>query len=308
MSQRGSTLGCMTAPDRTGPQPVGEGPRLLVLTGLSGAGRSTGAKVLEDLGFYVIDNLPPELLRPAVDLNDLQTGRRRLAVVLDSRGGFPLHELEDHIHQLEDAGIHVTLVFLDADDEALIRRYEEHRRPHPLGLPTLAESIASERTMMADLRIRADMYVNTSETNVHQLRNWFSHQLSALAESHAMRLAVTSFGFKKGTPRDLDLMFDVRFLPNPHWLPELRPLTGRDQAVREHVLSNRDSSEFLDLLRGLLSFLVPRYREEGKSYVSIGIGCTGGRHRSVALAEELAGWLTECGHHASVCHRDIGAE
>lgn len=305
MSQRGSTLGCMTAPDSTGPQPVGEGPRLLVLTGLSGAGRSTGAKVLEDLGFYVIDNLPPELLRPAVDLNDLQTGRRRLAVVLDSRGGFPLHELEDHIHQLEDAGIHVTLVFLDADDEALIRRYEEHRRPHPLGLPTLAESIASERTMMADLRIRADMYVNTSETNVHQLRNWFSHQLSALAESHAMRLAVTSFGFKKGTPRDLDLMFDVRFLPNPHWLPELRPLTGRDQAVREHVLSNRDSSEFLDLLRGLLSFLVPRYREEGKSYVSIGIGCTGGRHRSVALAEELAGWLTECGHHASVCHRDL---
>ncbi len=260
------------------------------------------------MGFYVIDNLPPDLLRPAVDLNDLQAGRRRLAVVLDIRGGFPLHELEDHIRQLEEAGIHVTLVFLDADDEVLIRRYEEHRRPHPLGLPTLAESIASERDMMADLRLRADMYVNTSETNVHELRNWFAHQLSALAESHAMRLAVTSFGFKKGTPRDLDLMFDVRFLPNPHWLPELRPLTGRDPAVREYVLSNRDTSDFLDLLHDLLSFLVPRYREEGKSYMSIGIGCTGGRHRSVALAEELAGWLTDCGHHATVRHRDIGKE
>lgn len=284
---------------------TGEGPRLLVLTGLSGAGRSTGAKVLEDLGLYVIDNLPPDLLLRAVELNDLRAGHRHLAVVLDSRGGFPLNELETYIHELEQAGIHVTLVFLDADDDVLIRRYEEHRRPHPLGLETLAESITVEREMMADLRLRADMYVNTSETNVHQLRSWFGHHLSALVEEHPMRLAVTSFGFKNGTPRDVDLMFDVRFLPNPHWIPELRPLTGRNMEVRRHVLTHEDAEGFLDHLRDLLSFLLPRYRDEGKSYVSIGIGCTGGRHRSVAMAEELGSWLAVRGYHATVRHRDV---
>ena len=253
----------------------------------------------------MIDNLPPDLLRQVVELNDLRAGSRHLAVVLDSRGGFPLNELETHIHELEQAGIRVTLVFLDADDDALIRRYEEHRRPHPLGLETLAESIDVEREMMADLRLRADMYVNTSETNVHQLRGWFAHHLSALVDEHPMRLAVTSFGFKNGTPRDVDLMFDVRFLPNPHWIPELRPLTGRNVAVRRHVLSNEDAKEFLDRVHDLLSFLVPRYREEGKSYVSIGIGCTGGRHRSVALAEELGSWLAGRGYHATVRHRDM---
>ena len=296
----------MAETEATGGPPTGEGPRLLVLTGLSGAGRSTGAKVLEDLGFSVIDNLPPDLLRQAVELNDLRAGSRHLAVVLDSRGGFPLNELETHIHELEQVGIHVTLVFLDADDDVLIRRYEEHRRPHPLGLETLAESIDAEREMMADLRLRADMYVNTSETNVHQLRSWFAHHLSALVDEHPMRLAVTSFGFKNGSPRDVDLMFDVRFLPNPHWIPELRPLTGRNEAVRQHVLSSGDAEEFLDRVHDLLAFLVPRYREEGKSYVSIGIGCTGGRHRSVALAEEMASWLVGRGYHATVRHRDLG--
>ena len=282
-----------------------DGPRLLVLTGLSGAGRSTGAKVLEDLGFYVIDNLPPGLLRRAVELNDIGEGNRQLAVVLDSRSGFPLNEIESHFRDLERADVHVTLVFLDADDDVLIRRYEEHRRPHPLGLETLADSIDAEREMMADLRLRADMYVNTSETNVHQLRSWFAHHLSALVEDHPMRLGVTSFGFKNGTPRDVDLMFDVRFLPNPHWIRELRPLTGMDSGVRSYVMSSGDAIGFLDRVCDLLSFLVPRFREEGKSYVSIGIGCTGGRHRSVALAEELSGWLAGQGYHATVRHRDI---
>ena len=220
--------------------------------------------MLEDLGFYVIDNLPPVLLRQTVELNDLREGSRHLAVVVDSRGGFPLDELENHFGELEQAGIQVTLVFLDADEDVLIRRYEEHRRPHPLGLETLADSIAAERAMMADLRLRADMYVNTSETNVHQLRSWFAHHLSALVDDHPMRLAVTSFGFKNGTPRDVDLMFDVRFLPNPHWKPELRPLTGRNPAVRRHVLSSSDAEGFLDRVRDLLSFLVPRYRGRGE--------------------------------------------
>lgn len=295
----------MAEPDTPPAAPARQGSRLLVLTGLSGAGRSTGAKVLEDLGFYVIDNLPPFLLRQVVELNDLRAGGRRLAVVLDSRGGFPLTELEAHIHELERSGIRVTLVFLDADDDVLIRRYEEHRRPHPLGLPTLADSIGAERGMMADLRLRADMYINTSETNVHQLREWFGSHLSALADGHGMRLAVTSFGFKNGTPRDNDLMFDVRFLPNPHWVPGLRVLTGRDEQVRAYVLSSDDAKGFLERLRDMLSFLIPRYREEGKSYVSIGIGCTGGRHRSVALAEDVGEWLLAEGHHTTVRHRDI---
>ena len=281
------------------------GPRLLVLTGLSGAGRSTGAKVLEDLGFYVIDNLPPELLRRVVELNDLRAGRRRQAVVLDSRGGFPVDRLEAHIGALEETGTGVTLVFLDADDDVLIRRYEEHRRPHPLGLETLAESIAAERRLMADLRLRADMYVNTSGTNVHQLRNWFAQHMSALAGEQAMHLTVKSFGFKKGSPRDVDLMFDVRFLPNPHWSEELRPLTGRDEPVRRHVFSNGDAEGFLDRVYGMLSFLVPRYREAGKPYVSIGVGCTGGRHRSVAVAEEVGAWLASQGYRAAVRHRDL---
>lgn len=295
----------MAEPDVPPAATTGRDSRLLVLTGLSGAGRSTGAKVLEDLGFYVIDNLPPFLLRQVVELNNLRAGGRRLAVVLDSRGGFPLTELEAHIRELERSGIRVTLVFLDADDDVLIRRYEEHRRPHPLGLPTLADSIGAEREMMADLRLRADMYINTSETNVHQLREWFGSHLSTLADEHGMRLAVTSFGFKNGTPRDNDLMFDVRFLPNPHWVPGLRPLTGRDEQVRAHVLLSDDAIGFLERLRDMLSFLIPRYREEGKSYVSIGIGCTGGRHRSVAVAEAVGEWLVGEGHHTTVRHRDI---
>ena len=296
----------MAEPEAPPGPSAGGGTRLLVLTGLSGAGRSTGAKVLEDLGFYVIDNLPPDLLRRAVEQHGLRDGSRHLAVVLDSRGGFPLDELETHIGELEQAGVRVTLVFLDADDDVLIRRYEEHRRPHPLGLETLAESIAAERELMADLRVRADLYMNTSETHVHQLRAWFAQDLSALVGEHSMYLTVKSFGFKRGAPRDVDLMFDVRFLPNPHWVPELRPLTGRDAAVRRHVLSDGDADGFLDRVYGLLSFLIPRYRTEGKSYVSIGIGCTGGRHRSVALAEEVGDWLSEQGYRAAVRHRDIG--
>lgn len=296
----------MAEPEAPPGESAGGGdPRLLVLTGLSGAGRSAGAKALEDLGFHVIDNLPPELLRRVVELNGLRPGRRLLAVVLDSRGGFPLDRLETHIGALEEAGVGVTLVFLDADDDVLIRRYEEHRRPHPLGLETLAESIAAERGLMADLRVRADMYVNTSDINVHQLRSWFAQHLSALAGEQVMHLTVKSFGFKKGAPRDVDLMFDVRFLPNPHWSPELRTLTGRDAAVRGHVFSNGDAEGFLDRVYGMLSFLVPRYRAEGKSYVSIGIGCTGGRHRSVAVAEEVGAWLASQGYSAAVRHRDL---
>ena len=293
------------APDG-GLQAAGEPPRLLVLTGLSGAGRSTGAKALEDLGFYVIDNLPPGLLRQVVDLDDLRRRGEHLAVALGSRSGYRINELDEAIAELESSGIRVTLVFLDATDDTLIRRYEEHRRPHPLGLATLPESIAAEREMMEPLRSQADLYVNTSDFNVHEFRRWLVSQFADLEEEPSLRVAVTSFGFKNGTPRDLDLMFDVRFLPNPYWVPELRNLIGTDQKVREHVMSLADARGFLERLREMLVFLIPRYRQEGKSYVSIGIGCTGGRHRSVALAEELGDWLRDQNHHPAVRHRDAG--
>ena len=292
----------------SGPPPAGEPtrelPQLLVLTGLSGAGRSTGAKVLEDLGFYVIDNLPPGLLRNVVDLNDLLDTPRRLAVVVDSRGGFPVTELQDAIGDLEAAGIAVTVVFLDAEDDALIRRYEEHRRPHPVDGDTLAESISREREMLSKLRESADMYFNTTDTNVHQLRQRIERQFQELSTARPLRVAVTSFGFKNGSPRDVDLMFDVRFLPNPHWVPELRAQTGRDEGVREYVFSHEDARTFNEYLRSLLTFLIPRFRDEGKSYVSIGIGCTGGRHRSVAFAEDLGAWLADQGYRATIRHRD----
>lgn len=280
-------------------------PELLIVTGMSGAGRSTAAKVLEDLGFYVIDNLPPRLLKEVVSLDDMLDNARRFAVVIDSRGGFPLSVLEESIAELERNGVLVVVVFLDADDDVLIRRYEEHRRPHPLAHGVLSDAVAAEREMFADLRASADIYINTTETNVHELRERLEAQFAELKAERPMRLSVVSFGFKRGAPRDVDLMFDVRFLPNPHWQPDLRPLTGRDAPVRDYVLDQADAGEFLDRVKGLLEFLIPRFRAEGKSYVSVGIGCTGGRHRSVALAEELGGWLTDEGYRAIVRHRDM---
>jgi len=291
--------------DTTAPGDLGvAAPELLIVTGMSGAGRSTAAKVLEDLGFYVIDNLPPRLLQEVVSLDDMLDNARRFAVVIDSRGGFPVSDLESSIADLEHNGILVMVMFLDADDDVLIRRYEEHRRPHPLGHGVLADAVAAEREMFTELRASADIYINTSDTNVHELRNRIEQQFAEFKAERPMRLSVVSFGYKRGAPRDVDLMFDVRFLPNPHWQPELRPLTGRDAPVREYVLGLDDAQEFLDRVEGLLGFLIPRFRAEGKSYVSIGVGCTGGRHRSVAMAEEIGKWLTDGGYRAIVRHRD----
>lgn len=279
-------------------------PQVLIVTGMSGAGRSTAAKVLEDLGFYVIDNLPPALIHEVVDFNDLLDTPRRLAVVIDARGGFPAEDPQSAIADLERDGIAVTVLYLDADDDVLIRRYEEHRRPHPLDHDTLADAISAEREMMSELRGSADIYINTSDTNVHELRQRIEREFTGMQVERPMRVSVTSFGFKNGAPRDVDVMFDVRFLPNPHWVPELRPLTGRDRPVRDYVLEQDDAQEFIRHVQSLLDFLIPRFRTEGKSYLSIGVGCTGGRHRSVAIAETLAGWLADQGFRATVRHRD----
>jgi UPF0042 nucleotide-binding protein len=272
---------------------------------MSGAGRSTAAKVLEDLGYTVIDNLPPQLLAQAVAHHEVPERRRRLAVVIDSRAGNPLERLGPAIDELDRQGVQTRVLFLDTDDSLLIRRYEESRRPHPLRHGTIADSIAAEREMLSDLKESADVVIDTTELNVHDLRRRITELFAEVQDHRPMRVTVTSFGYKNGIPRDADLLFDVRFLPNPHWIRDLRPLRGTDAAVRDYVLGHAEASEFLTRVEDLLGFLIPRYEEEGKSYLTIGLGCTGGHHRSVVLAEELGTWLDKQGISASVRHRDV---
>jgi len=279
-------------------------PQVLIVTGMSGAGRSTAAKVLEDLDYLVVDNLPPELIDDVVRHNIESPGSRNLAVVIDARGGYPIDEIKAGIEAAEREGVEASLLFLDAADEVLIRRFEENRRPHPVAGDTLVDSIGAERSFLAELRADADFVLDTSDLNVHELRRRLEQEFLGRRE-RPMRIAVSSFGFKHGAPRDADLLFDVRFLPNPYWVPELRPLTGNDAPVRHYVLDDRDAQEFMHKIQGLIDFLVPRFRHEGKSYVSIAIGCTGGRHRSVAIADALAKWLDGRGVRATVRHRDI---
>jgi UPF0042 nucleotide-binding protein len=283
-------------------------PHLVIITGMAGAGRSFAAKALEDLGFFVIDNLPADLIGTVVARADLPESRHeRFAVVADTRAGLDFEQLDVVVRDMAADGVPTTVVFLDADDEVLARRYRESRRPHPVPGDTLVESITAERAALAVLRESADLIIDTSDTNVHELRERITEAFTGGVGERPMKVTVTSFGFKHGTPRVGDLLFDVRFLPNPHWVDELRPLTGLDEPVRRHVMDQDDTREFVGQLDALLSFLVPRYRREGKSYLTIGIGCTGGRHRSVALAEHMAhliGALPDV--EVVVRHRDIG--
>jgi RNase adapter protein RapZ len=280
-------------------------PHVLVVTGMSGAGRSSAAKILEDLGYTVIDNLPPRLLVPAAQSHDLPQRHKHLAVVIDSRGGLPILEIRRAVEELGRGGVLTRVVFLDADDDVIVSRYEENKRPHPLGRSTISESIAAERELLTDLREEADVIVDTSSLNVHDLRDRLTSQFSEDDMTRPMRVSLRSFGFKHGTPRDADLLFDVRFLPNPHWVPELRHLRGTDERVAEYVLSTEAAKEFVDRVDDLLAFLIPHFETEGKSYLSVGIGCTGGHHRSVAIAEELGRRLAQHDVKAVVRHRDI---
>ncbi len=275
---------------------------------MSGAGRSLAGKALEDVGFFVIDNLPANLISQVVEDADLavDTRRRQLAVAVDTRGGLSFDELEEVLLVLDVDGVPTTLLFLDADDEVLETRFAESRRPHPVEAPTLAESISLERQALEDLRGEADVVIDTSDLSVHELRDAIGEVFAGERPRRPLRVAVTSFGFKHGVPRVVDLLFDVRFLPNPHWDAELRPLTGLDTRVREYVLAHEDTASFLDRAHSLLEFLLPRYEKEKKSYLTVGIGCTGGRHRSVVLAEELAAWLSGRDVEVSVRHRDMG--
>ncbi len=281
-----------------------DGPRLAVVTGMSGAGRSHAARALEDLGFFVVDNLPAELIDDVVVRASAPGSQReRIAVVVDVRSGVQFAALDQALRTLAEKGVPTTVLFLDADDDTLAARFEETRRPHPVPGPTIGESILSERRALDEVRGLADLVIDTSALNVHELRDAVMAAFGS--RSRALQVAVVSFGFKHGVPRVVDIVHDVRFLPNPHWDPALRPLTGLDAPVREQVLGSPDATEFLQRTEGMLDFLLPRYVAEGKAYLTIGIGCTGGRHRSVAIAEALGEWLRGRGDvDVTVRHRD----
>jgi UPF0042 nucleotide-binding protein len=277
-----------------------------IITGLSGAGRSTAADVLEDLGYFVIDNVPPLLIPKVAELALGDQRQTRYALVIDVRTGHFVEDLQKALEQLRELGARTRILFLDAADDALVTRFEATRRPHPMATQDLVSSgITAERALLEELKGQADVIVDTSVLNVHELRERLQDVFSGEAEPQ-LQANIVSFGYKHGLPRDVDLVFDCRFIPNPHWIPDLRPLTGLDEPVRENVMAQRETVEFIAHLRDLLAFLLPAYVAEGKSYLSIGIGCTGGRHRSVVLGEELGRIVEQLGYQTRVHHRDVG--
>lgn len=282
---------------------------VVVVTGMSGAGRSTAANALEDLGWFVVDNMPPALLPTLVEL----AGRGgepvpRIAAVVDARGGEYFEDLLGALDQVRQRGSEPRIVFLEADDEALVRRFESSRRPHPLqGDGRLVDGIASERELLAGLRGRADLLVDTSDLNVHQLRERIDQAFGG-HDTRAVRLTLMSFGFKYGVPPDVDMLGDCRFLPNPHWVAELRPQSGQDAPVAEYVLRQDGAEDFLDHFAAALRIALTGYATEGKRYATVALGCTGGRHRSVAMTEALAARIAPAHAEVRVVHRDLGRE
>jgi len=282
---------------------------ILVVTGMSGAGRSTAGKVLEDLGWYLVDNLPPALIGSLVDLTATAgPDLARLAVAVDVRGRSFFRALRASLAELDARGVGHRLLFLDAGDETLVRRFESNRRPHPLqGEGRLLDGIASERQLLAELRDHADAVIDTSYLNVHQLATKVAQAFGDSA-APTLRLTVMSFGFKYGLPMDADHVVDVRFLPNPFWVPELRSHTGLDPAVRDYVLTQEGAEGFLVAYAAALAPVLSGYVRENKRYVTVAVGCTGGKHRSVAMCEALAGLLRAADVSTVTVHRDLGRE
>ena len=277
----------------------------IVIAGLSGAGRSQAANVLEDLGWFVIDNLPPPLIDKVAELAQAPgTSIERVALVVGPRAGLP--ELSSGLATLRAAGARVRMLFLEASDKVLIRRYTDTRRRHPLAEGEgIAETIERERASLEPVKAESDVVVDTSELNVHQLRDRLVALFGSETTSAGMQTTVMSFGYKHGLPLDADLVVDCRCLPNPHWVDDLRPHTGQHPDVRRYVLRFPETAEFLERLDHLLELVLPAYVKEGKSYLTLALGCTGGRHRSVVMAEEVAKILRRKGYEASLVHRDI---
>lgn len=280
---------------------------VLVISGLSGAGRSEAAKALEDLGWFVVDNLPPALIKTMVSLalapgNDIDL----IALVIDARGGTFFSEAMKELEKLRRDVCNYRLVFLEASDDVLVRRFDASRRRHPLAPDDrVAVGIQRERDLMRPFREGADIVVDTSDMSVRALRTRLGSYFSDVSASDGLSTTVISFGYKYGLPLDADLVFDVRFLPNPHWVPDLRPLTGLEQSVKDYVLGHSVTTVFMDRLCDLLEMLLNGYQEEGRHYLTVGIGCTGGRHRSVVLSEAIGATIRDLGFRAKVVHRDV---
>ncbi|HEY6310060.1 MAG TPA: RNase adapter RapZ [Streptosporangiaceae bacterium] len=282
---------------------------IVVITGLSGAGRSTAAKSLEDLGWFVVDNLPPGLLPTMVDLAARSNGAvTKMAAVVDVRSRAFSTDLKSAISDLGARRASARVVYLEAADDTLVRRFDSERRPHPLqGTGRVTDGIAAERELLREVRGDADLVLDTSRLNVHELRARMRDFFGGGTAS-GLRLSIVSFGYKYGLPVDADLVADCRFLPNPHWIAELAPLTGKDEPARDYILSQPGAKEFLHHYAELLRVVLPGYEREGKRFVTLAVGCTGGKHRSVAMADELAARIADSGADVQVVHRDLGRE
>jgi RNase adapter protein RapZ len=281
---------------------------IVLVTGLSGAGRSTATRALEDLGWFVMDNLPSMLIPDAIEHVGEMSPIRRVAVVADVRSGGMFNNFVKALDEIRSRGSSLRLLFLEATDESLVRRFESSRRPHPLQEGgRILEGVTREREMLSDLRASADLVIDTTNLSVHDLRRSVENAFED-AETVALRATVVSFGFKNGIPVDADFVADVRFLPNPHWVDELRPMNGLDGPVNDYVVAFDAAREFLDGYAQMMHLVSDGYLREGKRYVTIALGCTGGKHRSVAMAENLAARLVKDGVETRVVHRDLGRE
>src|ERR1700761_1105633 len=293
--------------ERAEPSPPGEpspAADLVIITGTSGSGKLTALKAFEDLGFHAVDNLPIALVPKFADLTNDSKSRRRAALIIDIREGEALKQFPAMYRQVKKT-LSSTLVFLDADDDVLQRRFSETRRPHPLGAETtVLSSIRDEREELAPIRELADLYIDTSKLNVHELRRLINGKFEGAQESTKIVVYVNSFGFRNGVPHDSDLVFDVRFLPNPNFIPEFKQLSGRHPSVARYIRSFPQTMEFINRISELLIYLLPHYIREGKSYLTISFGCTGGRHRSVLIADEIYKRLKKAGYTVKAQHRD----